>query len=64
VFRPWRNPWENLIKSPPAFAADLFVPIAAQAADVDAHRDLLRIEAALCHAVEIGDAAVTRRARP
>jgi len=49
------------MKLPLAFAAGLFISFAAQAADVDTQRELLRVEAELCHAVEVGDAAVAKR---
>lgn len=52
------------MKLPLAFAACLLFPAVAYAADVEdaaARRDLLHVEAELCHAVETGDAAVVKR---
>ena len=42
-------------------AAGLFAASIAHGADADARRGLLRVEAELCHAVEVGDAAVVKR---
>jgi len=49
------------MKLPFACAALLLVPLLARAGDADVRRDLLRVEAELCHAFEVGDAAVAKR---
>ena len=41
-------------------AVCLFAASIAQGADADARRELLRVEARLCHALEVGDAAVAK----
>lgn len=49
------------MKLPLAFAACLLVPLALHASESDARRELLRVEAELCHAFEVGDADVAKR---
>jgi len=49
------------MKSPLAFAVCVLVPVFAHASNTDVRSELLRVEAELCHAFEVGDAAIAKR---